>query len=298
MKLLVLVILSILVTQNSLSQKIRFTDSTNAWGVYSTYWTQAPNFSTTYYEYRYSGTTTYGGVEYHILPDVVYGVTYLVREDTLANKVYYRLLTSGQPVTNTNEYVAYDYNLVVGDTFLVRSPQGTIPCTVVLLDSVLIQNVYHKYWQISGESAVHFSVLEGVGNLFTPTRHFNPNVGTAIPQLYCFSHRNTNPPISSSIGILDNVNSCVLEVSDPASGKTLPFPNPVSNSSILRLDDIVKGKLIVWNQAGQVIHSQTIVNKPMVPIGSYIKHPGMYFYRIIDLSSKQAKAHMGSFIRD
>jgi hypothetical protein len=297
MRPLLVAALLVLLSVDVEGQKIRFTDTSNVWQVGSTYWTQAPNFSTTYYEYRYSGDTSYGGLDYSILPDAIFGVTYVMREDTLVNKVYYRLLNSSQPGADTNEYVAFDYNLVLGDTFLVRAFQGTNTCTVVDFDSVLIQNVYHKYWELIGP-LLHLRIVEGIGNLFTPTRHFNPNVGTAIPFVYCFSHRNTIPPIINTIGIFNNVSSCIVGVTDPKGENSFAFPNPVTGSSQLKVAGISKGNIVIWNALGQEVYRQKFANLRAIPVGEYLTVPGMYYYRIIDQSQPGLNIYKGSFIRE
>jgi hypothetical protein len=80
----------------------------------------------------------------------------LVREDTIAKKVYFI------PINSNSEVIIYDFTQNVGDTvnsFLSCGNQLVIQS----IDSISINGLYHKRFNIS-DCGVGTSFIEGVGN--------------------------------------------------------------------------------------------------------------------------------------
>jgi hypothetical protein len=278
------------------SQKMRFTDSTNLW---VTKWTY--NSGTTLEYHAFNGSAIFNGVQYVKLVPFL-GGEFFVREDTMAGKVYFK-----KHLTDTMEYVAYDYNLQVGDTIMPRTKTGSIQkYTVASIDSVLIQSVHHKVWYfnvVTWPATVQWlTVIEGVGELHGPTFtfHLPDQFFDGYYDLVCFSTHNTTPPLSKKVGMLDNISSCVLSVDNNprqlASG--IVFPNPISSSSSLRIEGPGKSQLFIWNVLGQEVYTTEIEGMNSIPIGKHIQQPGIYYYKFVGCFASGMDLFTGSFIRE
>ena len=300
MKRLLLFLMFTITVCSSFSQKIRFTDVTNQWIAGHTYFD-----GTTFLLHQYSGTTVVNGLEYRNLNGQL-GYNYLVREDTIEGRVHYRELQAGQQPLDTNEYVAYDYNWRVGDTVVrnVRLPSGKVSASYLVdnVDSVLIQNTFHKVWKftvLSGSGFGSVPVIEGVGSVAGPTWLFNvPSSFDGGMALYCFTTNNTRPPISLLVS--SNTHSCLTAIDENLGfdSKQMAFPNPVTTSSYLKVGDIKAANLAIWNVFGQEVHRRTLTGKTNVPIGELIVSPGIYFYQVADYSAIPEKHYRGSFVRE
>ncbi|MCD4747462.1 MAG: T9SS type A sorting domain-containing protein [Bacteroidales bacterium] len=120
---------------------------------------------TNYWETYYSGDTTILNQQYKTiekteydifcLNTVINGPEYLgaIRDDSINKKVFY--IPKGQ----TNEELLYDFNLVVGDTLF--SYLWYQPLIVEFIDSILIQNEYHKRIIFEYPEA---EIIEGIGS--------------------------------------------------------------------------------------------------------------------------------------
>ncbi len=113
---------------------------------------------------------------------------FFVREDTTSKKVYYRMPLWG----DTAEHVLYDYNLNVGDTIRFSGWSDSL----VAMDSIPINGVYHKWFDFTGKSSTDirvYTVIEGIGCTAHP---FFPVTGRCFEfyeALLCF-RQNGIPP--------------------------------------------------------------------------------------------------------
>ncbi len=185
------------------AQKIRFTDSRNQWTTYFAYHDNAPMVATfkyytdtfafgRYYKQLRSNTNFYycSGVP---CPGVISGGprNFLVREDTIAGKVYYRDISTLS--TDTREHMLYNYNCALGDT----TSFGGLIDTVVSIDSILIGGVYHKIIRMENFTyGRNYYAVEGVGctngPLFPAYFGFEWN-----ESLICFSQSGIYPPVAT-----------------------------------------------------------------------------------------------------
>ena len=176
------------------AQKIRFTDPRNHWvttgqrgmptiyfGNHFSYGSDSVMFSNTYKPIIESG----GG------PTLSY--RYWIREDTIANKVFYR-----EPNKDTLEHILYDYNLHISDS--ISYSNNTVD-TVQSIDSILIGGIFHKVFTMRGKYYWRvYTFIEGVGgtnNPFWPS-FFNSSFIEYTEGLLCFSQDSLMQAITSS----------------------------------------------------------------------------------------------------
>ncbi len=242
--------------------------------------------------YSYSGSTTISGRQYFNLG------SYCIREDTVANKVFY---TNG-PTDNIDK-VLYDYNLVVGDTI------GSAATRVSSMSSTIINGVTYKIWQISDLESPDYYVIEGIGSTNGFDRPFTKIGLFASVQLTCFTNYNGHQALSQPVlshGIIasqddlnfDNAKTCVLGVNEVASKNTTTtlFPDPIiETSKIVFPYTISSGSIVIVNDVGQSIINATIQNKDQWVIGDKIKVPGIYVYRVTD--NQKGLVFSGKFVK-
>ena len=288
-----LIVLFIVFSDLSFGQKIRFTDSVNRWKVHS----KDSEFSEFYHYENIIGDTVIGSIQYRILSNWVMG-TALIREDTIANKVYAKNVHSPGPLFDTTEEVLFDYNLRLNDTFISHANNTIIKFAVTSFDSVLIQGISHKVWKFyySSPPSGDFSVIEGIGCTAHPLYPVMLDNFEIARQLICFSNSFGNPLINPPttdhyfwpINIFDNSTSCTLSTDQIAQGnkKTTISPNPIDMTSKIVLPyNVTLGKVIVVNDLGQTVINTGFQNKEELLIGDKIKVPGIYYYRATDNNS-------------
>lgn len=278
------------------AQKISFTDPTNEWYVSTR--TEAPGqpnrFPVTNEKFHYQGDTTINNLVYNKLQNIWKYVAALVRYDSADNKVY---------VYNpSGDYVLYDYNLNIGDTFY--SPNAYyntgIYYTVITKDSMLVNNVLHARWilkvtdtafvDVHGESYV---VVEGLGCLNAP---LDPLFGDRSLVYYyelnrwltCFKNNGSYPSPYSSCS--DSLVKVLLDVEVPFQ-KTVNltvYPQPATTHANIQLTETIKtGTLYLFNQMGQTLHTEHIQDKQHVRLNAPAL-PGLYYYRITDNTTGKA----------
>lgn len=161
---------------------------------------------TYYYSYYWGGDTIIGSNNYKKLmssgwtftgdiicenpPNPMIGYVGAIREDTVANKVFFQP-TWGSP-TDT---LLYDYNLNVGDTI-----KGYLPSfnniTVDSIDSVLIGTTYHRRWILDNQE--EGAIIEGIGSTYGLIEYIGVQLlGGYLSALIC---------ISDSSGVLATCN--------------------------------------------------------------------------------------------
>ncbi len=265
-------------------QKIRFSDSTNKWKIiYIHGWPIESMIMNCHW-----GTTKIkDSIEYRLLlGSTVTAGDCLIREDTIAAKVYVRILPNyGGSGIDSTEQVLYDYNWQVGDT-VIRNVREYYKHVITRIDSTMINSNWHKVWHFQEVtiSSKDFDVIEGLGCTDDPIFPLFPMNFESASKILCFSNNSTIPFISPSVGgYFDNVTSCSLSLSEIKQREVAIYPNPVNGYSKLLLpDNITCGTLSVHNTLGQTILNTPFEHKSQLLIGDQIKVPGMYYYRVTD----------------
>ena len=306
MKQLLLIFSLLVVTAEGNAQKIRFTDTSNVWQAYHI---GGGNLQDAYIEiitYSFAGDTLIDSKEYLIMVDTFWDWSYFqgfpihysgpmigskrfIHEDTLAKKVFVRL------PNDTTEYILYDYNLQIGDTFQNWNARYVVSS----IDSVLINNTFHKRWHytylfMGGSATSQYELIEGIGSREGP---LNLNTFEDDWNLLCFSSANvaqSNLSIVSSHGC--NMDS-ILSVTDVKSTSAAPVfctPNPIISQAKISLPySINNGELLITNISGKKIFTKNFTRKQELKIeNTFI--PGIYFFEVKDMD--RHKTFFGKFI--
>lgn len=297
-----------LFTINLSAQKISFTDTTNEWYHLSGK-KNGSNGHNTFHsttKYYYEGDTILAGNKYQKMwlynfSSVPPRNNIFIRSDSV-NKIVY----SYNYHENTEDTL-YNYNLSVSDTVRSRSEvfcyvsgdTSYIKHVVTYIDSILLNNVYHKrfYFALVDNSqnyycgAYNYTVVEGIGantGILTPLypRNLDYSSNTVKNGIICFKN-NGNVPISDSIKF--NCKDTVLSIPEAKNLNTLKIhPQPAHSYVNIELpDDIESGKLIIYNYTGSVMH-QTDIRAQQLHLDISMLSQGVYLYRIVtDDATKQ-----------
>lgn len=300
-KILYAILLLSLFQVSTSAQKIYFTDTTNEWYVKQK--THAPSSQWQNFIFNYKkGSVIINGKTYW---DV--GLAH-IREDTLNEKIYVVHKAISVNI-DTSEQVLYDYNLKIGDTIRKTYRIGdTSKHYVLSIDSILIQGVYHKIWDIQGapggnSSGYSYKVIEGIGSTSGPLYPLNPTGFEHYYDLYCF-HNDGNiitVPNNATIWLPRNGDflspgTCLTSVNDFAANNNTIYisPHPANSNSIIKLPfTIYEGELAIYNSVGQLIWRDGFTGVTEMSLANMINIPGTYIYRITD---KSGQVYRGRFI--
>ena len=299
----------LLFTVPSLAQRIRFCDTTNVWRMIGC----SEDESTSVFEFlvAYSGDTSIGSYTYHKL-----GSSY-IREDTVANKVFIRYFNNMIASLDSEDQVLYDYNWAIGDT--VRYAQAGFPLTwawVTAIDSTMINGGWYKVWSFAGVDSssggvvgdFNYNVIEGVGCTNGFDYPVNPyTLWVYSAQLTCFRDNGVTSPLSAPVaswgimGIInfENAASCLINLKagdmKQVKEECTVFPNPAdAESKIVFPGTISAGEVFIYNALGQQIVNTPVLDKTEWAMGSEIKAPGVYYYRVIDEAG--GRVYAGKFV--
>ncbi len=293
MKQTITIAFLVLITYTSVAQKIRFSDSGNAWHE------QFGNMNTGgVRKYEVYGDTIINSVVYKAtsIPGYTTGKTF-VREDTAKNQVII--------LDDTNEYILYDYNLNIGDTIFYLYGNNHY---VSSIDSVQIDSVWHKVFYFKGgtKGGWPYAVVEGIGcidGLLFPLDNYS--VVEAHFRVICFHHSGiksqiTPPILYGNYGIsksFSNTDSCYVSITEPSDiKKTVKIsPHPANATSKITLPyTFTGGSIVIFNTMGQVVTEQTIYNQSKIPVDLLKLNTGLYYYNITD--AKSGKTWQGKLV--
>lgn len=293
-KVYLISVLFLLITISSAGQKIRFTDSSNRWQIVDGMIGPPP--AEIYFAQYYLFDTTINSFNYR-----AFSPTTFVREDTINGKVY--ALGSFADQDSFHEELLMDYNLHVGDTIRHKYPHDSMVNVVTSIDSVNINGIWHKVWNmtyVSGNVLFEvggYTVIEGIGSDGGPLYPLNPYEFENYFVMYCFSNSTGTPPLDHYVGRyhFNNTTSCHLAVNDvlPKRGSATVVPNPANaDSKIVLPYPLSSGSLLVYNSIGQ-----TIVNARLYAAAEYrigqLPSDGLYFFKLID---GEKRVYFGRFL--
>ncbi len=243
---------------NSNAQKIRFTDTSNKWKFEYNSWGNGNHY--TYTDSYYLGDSVINGKSYVFFKDRGF-----VREDTTLGRVFI--------LNDTTDYILYDYNLKVGDTFVDRYTPDTLIITQAY--TIIINGINHKIWESTSlvGRAVSFILIEGIGDV---SRKYFENGSWLI----CFKNNGSNVYITQ----YSSAEGCVLSVKDNIPDKlfTTITPNPANEYSTINFPyTIQQGQLLIINSIGQVVADKEVHNRQEIRLGS-LSTSGLYYYKLID----------------
>lgn len=272
MKHLLLCLTIILTAKSVFGQNINFPDSNAIWSVYNE-------------KYFVNGDSTYNSFnykKYYFTNDsiVTTGRFFaLLREDTIKKKVF------SVALGNSQEHLLYDFSLAINDTITVYPLSfsfytGPILIKVDFIDSILLDDNYHKRLKISGvnqNTGYDEYWIEGVGSTLGV---FNSGITGIVvfdiyyPTLLCFEKDGvtlySNPDFTTCY---ENYPTGMDDYS--LWHKTKLFPNPSTNKIFIESDDKIKSYKIA-TPTGKTIKQEDIhTNSFSIDIANYLD--GVYF---------------------
>ena len=148
-----------------------------------------------------------------------------------------------------------------------------------------------------------YYVIEGIGSLNSPVFPLYALGFEGCITLMCFNNQGMTHPLSQILDVyFNNTTSCSLTFYEGVkninsqSTKTLVFPNPITESSIIQLPySISSGSFIITNTLGQIITQIVFQNKQELLVGDLIKSPDIFYYRVIDNSN--GEIYSGKFVQ-
>jgi hypothetical protein len=175
------------------AQRLRFTDQGNQWVTIGSYGIVG---TTTLRTMNYGADTTLYGTTYKRISNAD---LFFVREDTIANKVYYRSFNS----LDTSENILYDFNLKIGDTIRPLGARYGVLDSVYNVDSVWINLRKYKIFSMTPSKktgGIPYTVIEGIGCTNGPTFPVSNNGCVEFQQsLVCFSRSGYYPAVNAAI---------------------------------------------------------------------------------------------------
>lgn len=291
MKQVLSLLVFLLLVQDSFAQKIRFTDSGNAWME-----TSSSSDGTSYKNYNLGTDTVIGATQYkNIKFPQAWKYNYLaVRSDTIG-KVYFFI--------DSVEVLVYDFSLQVGDTFRIAYKSDTFEHYVSDIDSTIMKLDTYRVFTMTFIRSTHpsrigmsYKVIEGIGCVEGFLFPYFPQHGLATSKLRCFTTSGIAHEINPAVEHFDNKLSCkvsVHDINEEVNSITIS-PHPANANSIISLPYmVVSGEVMVYNSLGQIVKKQKINNKTQLVVG-YLPCPGMYYYHVTD--NEQEKLWQGKLV--
>lgn len=314
---LLLVFLLLILLPGTYAQKVHFADKNNNWLVMHTNYVDGTNTSQVPYAYLDTNIQVNGMFYKGLVLDREsngYPMQLLVREDTVAGKIYFKswdqpgdMVGNGAYLQDTAEFVAYNFGLNVGDTMImpfVYWGYGTSISMHILIqkDSVKINDVWHIAQRFKcplgfGSSWSEYDVIEGVGSLTGPVNPAPFLNFENTHNLYCFSNGDTLSPSSITLPFSPSQGSNSFRTVSfstckklDISERTLPeiawtlSPNPTTGAVVVELKPVVAAQgvyhLMIQDPVGKVLYSGAIKMQLRIPVSTWA--PGLYFVTLSD----------------
>lgn len=281
----------LLLAIKSTAQKIHFTDTTNVWRVLrSGFANSGPNLLSYHNQIiRFKKTVVHNARTYNLLS----GDSVLVREDTIAQKVYAIVYENRYFGGDTAEFVLYDYNLTTGDTFTIVKTNANYnqKYFVKNVDSVQINSNWYKVFTLAqiiqnGNTTTTYTYIEGIGCTNEPVLPYLGFYFEEYARLACFENQNTFPLLSKTVQSFDNAKSCAdtsLKISDPAQGSFTIFPQPSNGRFTIRLGETMQdGQIMILNNMGQIVYQKNINGTRDLVINDPTIANGLFHFKITD----------------
>ncbi len=265
----------------------------------SAQWSVSHNFPTytQTIQHKMKGDSVLNGVTYHKIyssTDLLYGssnqtINCFLRED--ASKKVYVKYPSGSSV-DTSEFLLYDFNLSVGDTATIHlinySTDSLYKMVVLYSDSSLLGGSYRKMimlrtipgqviwgpgcddmWWIQGMGASQFGLLY---NELPECSCFCDNTDY---QLSCFWDNGTYLWGGTNCDYATSVENLAFN-----DFSVRLYPNPLSNSSILEINNVGKAKLEIYNLLGKIVMKKAIIDEKNIILDKFDFSSGIFIYKI------------------
>lgn len=240
-----------------------------------------------HFEYRLEGDTLINNITYQKLirttintlcsVDTFTDLHGFLRNDIESHKVYYRARYQ------IDELLLYDFSLQVGDTLKGSVFITMTAFTVGAIDSILINDYYHKRYSIFvWEDFTGDYLIEGIGTsvgLIEPISGFWP-----FYKLRCYSE-------NGQLGYLSpwatecrlESDTCYVGIEEQTDEpKVQIFPNPVRDYLYVYLNTTKQENpdflFTLYDITGRIIYQDHLFNSLMLDCSSYSR--GLVYYRI------------------
>ncbi|RYD55927.1 MAG: T9SS type A sorting domain-containing protein [Sphingobacteriales bacterium] len=278
---LLLLLAILIISLPSYAQKIRFGDEHNKWTFIHEEWENGRpgfkmlRFSTKHY---FSGDTIINGLLYLRL------ACYKASNNT----------TTYSYVRENNDGSLIYINFVSYGSFTITSPKdwkvgdkiGSGSAIIKAIDSILINNVYHKR-AITNDYAPNGTIshdptyyIEGLG--IVSHRRTMRAEGFALT---CFYNKTGRPNIPALPG--NNQNNCSdtalsVETINNNSNRVTVYPQPAKDQITILFPSVIQnGAFVLTDKHGRIILTNNFKNKDKIELRLEIPQ-GIYFYRITD----------------
>lgn len=222
-----------------------------------------------YYELFIDGDTIIDGLEYVKIYETYDGSMpgYYLAAIREANKVVY--LRSMSFNNLTADTILYDFNVQVGDTLNWFGMEGLF-VYVSAIDSVLVNGIHRKRFQLISEMTWDFYLIEGIGSTSGLIPGYIEFEGGTF--LHCFR-------LNGNI-IWQNSQwntGCYVSTNElKGNSKITINPNPTNDYLNLTFETIEPREFLILNALGQIVFnekstdSEVILNVQTLPQGFYV----------------------------
>jgi len=283
--LFLIITYSLITINNTSAQKYYpFPDSNVIW--IGRHWYQpggAPCIVNEDYNLYISGDTTVGSYTYHILYQNMnkwslctppgsynyYGEYWgAFRQDSMNKKVYLSY--------NGADALAYDFNLKVGDTLPTTYLNNGFMNYVQSIDSVLIDNEYHKIFWLNEDK--YAALIEGIGSTLGAFAPLVP-VFESGNDLWCVR---INNKIVWTYSQDSNCGLTTIPEESVAEEQITIYPNPATENITIDItrQGMKKTEISITNITGQEIYRTTTAGQQKTVISTRDFPEGIYFARI------------------
>ena len=292
-KLLFISSLVLLYSYSNSQTKISFVDTTAIWSVAKTYPNanaQYPNFiETKTILYGYSGDTLIGG-DLWLKMYSTFDSSFSSNLTLLGNiRVVGSLILFMDTLANVD--TIYNFNINIGDSVLYNLGQDIVYLEIENIDSILINNVYHKRFFIEEPNSPPLILnevwVEGIGSIrggpLFPKYYFlsNPYEFSDSVNLLCY--KNNNSVLWQNTSYSGCYINNILSINKNINNKNAlnVYPNPSKNKLIIEYNfiDFNTINVEIYNANGCIVLSEVLNNSKLV-INTNELNQGIYYILI------------------
>lgn len=173
------------------------------------------------------------------------------------NVISLNIKTDNWPVTATWDSTLFDNSCLSGSAF----------------------NSMIQWFDVAGESDLLMSFLNSKDSVV-----FSANQGVGYYNENCSFINSNNDTISVFQIILSNTDYLV-SVKEYSLKPIEVYPNPFSNVLNLIFDELIDGKLMIYDITGQLIYVESVQNRHTLTINTNKFDKGVYLYKVIDITT-------------
>lgn len=283
--ILITLVLTSIVGQAQTNVYHPFPDTDCHWNVLKYFKNGGSTVTYDRYSLVISGDTTIGSFVYHKLYQN--GYTYYTSTTYPYGKFYAGAFRQDIPnrkiylFKNGKDTLAYDFNLKVGDTLKTCLTQFQIGARIKSIDSVLVDNKYHKAFSTEYliNSGQYYKIIEGIGSMFGAFEQIIfPFEGRS--DLQCV-RIGTNTVWPSPAPYSCNLIALSLPDNFIKTNKVVISQNPFSKETTLTFNTVLnKVSLLIYNSAGQLVKQVKNISGESYILNRDNLESGIYFLRV------------------